>query len=128
MTKDTAINFSLSVYLILNFFLFSNVSTRQDDCKTISRNSNRSFFLAYKFLKYLLSVGKSSSISTFILELGISFFNPYSLTTTSTKKVAQTGRWSEKRDSPRMYDSCLIPFPCHSILSHLHIRTSQMIC
>ena len=45
-------------------------------------------------------------------------------TSTSTKKMAPTGRWSERLKPELQYESCLVPFPSHSMRSHLnHLNT-----
>jgi hypothetical protein len=40
-------------------------------------------------------------------------------TSTSTKKTALTGRWSDRFKPELPYDSCLVPFPNHITRSHL---------
>jgi len=41
---------------------------------------------------------------------------------TRAEKSAATGRWSEKRDSPRAYQRCSIPSPRHRMRSHLPMQ------
>lgn len=51
----------------------------------------------------------------------------WSNTSTSTEKMELTGRWSDSLMSARSYESCFIPFPSHSIRSHLHDVTPELL-
>jgi len=42
------------------------------------------------------------------------------------EKRELTGRWSEKRDSPRAYQCWSIPSPRHRMRSHLHSKTEPI--
>lgn len=81
-------------------------------------NCSNSTFIIYQELQLVLR-GKSSSTPTFILGANTPSLNLLSSTATSTKNTAHTGRWSENLDSPRTYESSMIPSPCHSMRSHL---------
>ena len=116
-----------SIMEVIQGFILKKTSMRAHTFFVVHRIQSHYYWRRTRLvLRRFCAWYKSSSTSTFAFLWDNTFRNFFSeKTSTSARKTAITGRWSDRRSSSRPYFNCLSPLPCHNMRSHL-AKTSRM--